>query len=282
MPSMPSNWASSLPPRSEDGLIHITLDVASQCIQKRVVRYDKNGDNHYDIISAFIKSMRGSDPDAAVYYLAKMLYAGEDVKFIARRIMILASEDIGNADPQALCVAVAAAQAVERVGMPESQIILSQAVTYMACAPQKQLRSQRHLRCHGLRQTHKNHSPATPSGRPLRRPRKTGPRHRLQIRPRLPKPLRTPTIPPHRNPGRTLLRTLRNGLRENLKRIPNQNQIPVLIKKSGRNTFLPGFFIPTQFTSTPKIPRHTFISYNQYTAQKKSSPPKRETALFII
>ena len=122
-------------PRSEDGFIHITLDLASQCIQKRVVRYDKNGDNHYDIISAFIKSMRGSDPDAAVYYLAKMLYAGEDVKFIARRIMILASEDIGNADPQALCVAVAAAQAVERVGMPESQIILSQAVTYMACAP---------------------------------------------------------------------------------------------------------------------------------------------------
>ena len=122
-------------PRSEDGIIHITLDVASQCIQKRVVSYDKDGDNHYDIISAFIKSMRGSDPDAAVYYLAKMLYAGEDVKFIARRIMILASEDIGNADPQALCVAVAAAQAVERVGMPESQIILSQAAAYMACAP---------------------------------------------------------------------------------------------------------------------------------------------------
>ena len=122
-------------PRSKDGKIHITLDVASECIQRRVVRYDKKGDNHYDIISAFIKSMRGSDPDAAVYYLAKMLYAGEDVKFIARRIMILASEDIGNADPQALCVATAAAQAVERVGMPESQIILSQAVTYMACAP---------------------------------------------------------------------------------------------------------------------------------------------------
>lgn len=121
--------------RAEDGKIHLTLSVAEECIQKRVVRYDKNGDNHYDIISAFIKSMRGSDPDAAVYYLAKMLYAGEDVKFIARRIMILASEDIGNADPQALQVAVAAAQAVERVGMPESQIILSQAVTYMACAP---------------------------------------------------------------------------------------------------------------------------------------------------
>lgn len=122
-------------PRAEDGKIHLTISVAEECIQKRVVRYDKNGDNHYDIISAFIKSMRGSDPDAAVYYLAKMLYAGEDVKFIARRIMILASEDIGNADPQALQVAVAAAQAVERVGMPESQIILSQAVTYMACAP---------------------------------------------------------------------------------------------------------------------------------------------------
>lgn len=122
-------------PRDSDGKIHITLEVASECIQKRVVRYDKNGDNHYDIISAFIKSMRGSDPDAAVYYLAKMLYAGEDVKFIARRMMILASEDIGNADPQALVVATAAAQAVERVGMPESQIILSQAAAYMACAP---------------------------------------------------------------------------------------------------------------------------------------------------
>ena len=122
-------------PRSEDGKIHITLDVASECIQKRVVRYDKTGDNHYDTISAFIKSMRGSDPDAAVYYLAKMLYAGEDIKFIARRIMICASEDVGNADPQALTVAVSAAQAVERVGMPEAQIILSQAVLYVATAP---------------------------------------------------------------------------------------------------------------------------------------------------
>ncbi|MCI7106967.1 MAG: replication-associated recombination protein A [Lachnospiraceae bacterium] len=121
--------------RSEDGIIHITIDVASECIQKRVISYDKTGDNHYDTISAFIKSMRGSDPDAAVYYLARMLYAGEDVKFIARRIMILASEDIGNADPMALTVAVSAAQAVERVGMPEAQIILAQAVTYMASAP---------------------------------------------------------------------------------------------------------------------------------------------------
>lgn len=121
--------------RSEDGIIHITLDVASECIQKRVINYDKTGDNHYDTISAFIKSMRGSDPDAAVYYLARMLYAGEDEKFIARRIMILASEDIGNADPQALQVAVAAAQAVERLGMPEARIVLAQAVTYMASAP---------------------------------------------------------------------------------------------------------------------------------------------------
>ena len=121
--------------RSEDGKIHITLEVASECIQKRVVGYDKTGDNHYDTISAFIKSMRGSDPDAAVYYLAKMLYAGEDVKFIARRIMICASEDVGNADPMALTVAVSAAQAVERIGMPESQIILSQAASYVACAP---------------------------------------------------------------------------------------------------------------------------------------------------
>ncbi len=121
--------------RGADGIIHITVEVASECIQKRVVNYDKRGDNHYDIISAFIKSMRGSDPDAAVYYLAKMLYAGEDVKFIARRIMICASEDVGNADPMALTVAVSAAQAVERIGMPESQIILAQAVTYIACAP---------------------------------------------------------------------------------------------------------------------------------------------------
>ncbi|MFI3171881.1 MAG: replication-associated recombination protein A [Eubacteriales bacterium] len=122
-------------PRSEDGMIHITLEVASACIQKRVVRYDKSGDNHYDTISAFIKSMRGSDPDAAVFYLAKMLYAGEDIKFIARRIMICASEDVGNADPNALMVAVSASQAVERIGMPEARIILSQAVTYVACAP---------------------------------------------------------------------------------------------------------------------------------------------------
>ncbi len=106
----------------EDGKIHITLDVASECIQKRVVQYDKTGDNHYDTISAFIKSMRGSDPDAAVYYLAKMLYAGEDIKFIARRIMICASEDVGNADPMALTVAVSAAQAVERIGMPEHRL----------------------------------------------------------------------------------------------------------------------------------------------------------------
>ena len=121
--------------RSEDGIIHITQEVATECIQKRVVRYDKSGDNHYDTISAFIKSMRGSDPDAAVYYLARMLYAGEDIKFIARRIMICASEDVSNADPMALVVATSAAQAVERIGMPEARIILAQAVTYVASAP---------------------------------------------------------------------------------------------------------------------------------------------------
>ena len=121
--------------RSDDEKIHITMDVAQECIQKRVVRYDKTGDNHYDTISAFIKSMRGSDPDAAIYYLAKMLYAGESVTFIARRIMVCASEDVGNADPNALMIAVSASQAVERIGMPEAKIILAQAVSYVACAP---------------------------------------------------------------------------------------------------------------------------------------------------
>ncbi len=121
--------------RAGDGKIHITRDVSQECIQKRVVRYDKTGDNHYDTISAFIKSMRGSDPDAAVYYLARMLYAGEEVAFIARRIMICAAEDVGNADPQALVVATNASLAVERIGMPEAQIILAQAAVYVACAP---------------------------------------------------------------------------------------------------------------------------------------------------
>lgn len=117
------------------GKIIIDIGVAEECIQRRNLKYDKSGDNHYDVISAFIKSMRGSDPDAATYYLAKMLYAGESVTFIARRIMICASEDVGNADPQAIVVAAACAQAVERVGMPEAQIILCQAATYVACAP---------------------------------------------------------------------------------------------------------------------------------------------------
>ena len=122
-------------PRNEDGNIHITLAVAQECIQKRTLRYDKDGDNHYDTISAFIKSMRGSDPDAAIYYLARMLYAGEDIKFIARRIMICAAEDVSNADPQALVVATNAALAVERLGMPEARIVLAQAASYVACAP---------------------------------------------------------------------------------------------------------------------------------------------------
>ncbi|WP_352400802.1 AAA family ATPase [Anaerotignum sp.] len=121
--------------KEKDGKIHITLPVAEECIQKRALNYDKNGDNHYDTISAFIKSMRGSDPDAALYYLAKMIYAGEDPKFIARRVVICASEDVGNADPHALQVAVAAMQAVDFIGLPEGRIPLAQAVTYVSCAP---------------------------------------------------------------------------------------------------------------------------------------------------
>jgi len=121
--------------RSDDGKIHITSEVAEECIQKKVARYDKDGDNHYDTISAFIKSMRGSDPDAAVYYMARMINAGEDPKFIARRMMVCASEDVGNADPNALQVAVAASLAAERIGMPEARIILAQAATYIATAP---------------------------------------------------------------------------------------------------------------------------------------------------
>ena len=117
------------------GVIRITLSVAEECIQRRAIYYDKNGDNHYDTISAFIKSMRGSDPDAAVYYLAKMLHSGESITFIARRIMICAAEDVGNADPRALEVAVSASLAVERLGMPEARIPLAQAAIYVACAP---------------------------------------------------------------------------------------------------------------------------------------------------
>ena len=120
---------------SADGKIHIDLKVAEECIQKKSIRYDKTGDNHYDTIAAFIESMCGSDADAAIYYLARMLSAGEDVKFIARRMMIAASEEVGNADPMAICVAAAAAQAVERVGMPEGRIILAQAAAYIASAP---------------------------------------------------------------------------------------------------------------------------------------------------
>lgn len=121
--------------KDENGIINIDIQTAQECIQKRALNYEKGGDNHYDTVSAFIKSMRGSDPDAALYYLAKMIYAGEDVKFIARRIVICASEDVGNADPHALQVAVSAAQAVDFIGMPESRIILAQAVTYVSCAP---------------------------------------------------------------------------------------------------------------------------------------------------
>ena len=120
---------------SEDGVIHIDLAVAEECIQKKAIRYDKDGDNHYDTIAAFIESMCGSDPDGALYYLGRMISAGEDVKYIARRMLVAASEEVGNADPMAICVAASAAIGVERVGMPEGRIILAQAATYIASAP---------------------------------------------------------------------------------------------------------------------------------------------------
>jgi len=128
--------------RSDDGYLHITLPIMQECIQKKSIRYDKDGDNHYDTISAFIKSMRGSDPDAALYYLARMLEAGEDVRFIARRIMICAAEDVGLADPRAIEIATDCALAVERVGMPEGQIILAEAAVYIATAPKSNASSQ--------------------------------------------------------------------------------------------------------------------------------------------
>ncbi|MEE8808364.1 MAG: replication-associated recombination protein A [Lactimicrobium sp.] len=128
--------------RSDDGYLHITLPIIQECIQKKSIRYDKDGDNHYDTVSAFIKSMRGSDPDAALYYLARMLEAGEDVRFIARRIMICAAEDVGLADPRAIEIATSCALAVERVGMPEGQIILGEAAVYVATAPKSNAASQ--------------------------------------------------------------------------------------------------------------------------------------------
>ena len=122
-------------PPDKNGIVHFTLEVAEESIQKKAVVYDRDEDAHYDTASAFIKSMRGSDPDAALYWLAKLIYAGEDPRFIARRIVICAAEDVGNADPQALILAVAAQQAVEFVGMPEARIPLAQAVAYIASCP---------------------------------------------------------------------------------------------------------------------------------------------------
>lgn len=122
-------------PPGPDGHVHLNRAIAEDSIQKKAVVYDADEDGHYDTISAFIKSVRGSDPHAAVYWLAKMLYAGEDPRFIARRLVILASEDIGNADPHGLVLATAAAHACELVGMPEARIVLAQATTYLACAP---------------------------------------------------------------------------------------------------------------------------------------------------
>jgi putative ATPase len=122
-------------PKSKDGSLHITSAIAAESIQKKQVNYDGDGDAHYDTVSAFIKSMRGSDADAALYWMAKMIYAGEDLRFIARRIVICAAEDVGNADPQALILANAAFQSAEFIGLPEARIILAQAAVYVACAP---------------------------------------------------------------------------------------------------------------------------------------------------
>lgn len=127
--------AAKISQPGEDGICHITQSVLEEALQRRTLLYDRNGDYHYDIISAFIKSVRGSDPDAAVYWLARMLDSGEDPKFIARRLIVLASEDIGNADPHALMLATAAFTAVDYIGMPEARIVLAQATTYLAAAP---------------------------------------------------------------------------------------------------------------------------------------------------
>ena len=231
MPSMPSNWASSLPP--------VAKTVSSTSPWMWHLSASRNASSATTKTETTTTTSSPPSSKACVAQtltqqsttLQKMLYAGEDVKFIARRIMILASEDIGkrrSPGPLRSSRRSSGSRTRRNARIPDHPLPGSH---LHGLRPQKQLRSQRHLRCHGLSQTHKNHSPATPPGRPLRRPRKTGPRHRLQIRPRLPKPLRTPTIPPHRNPGRTLLRTLRNGLRKKTKRIPEQNQIPVLIQK---------------------------------------------------
>ena len=165
-------------PRDTDGKIHLTLEVASECIQKRVVRYDKNGDNHYDIISAFIKSMRGSDPDAAVYYLAKMLYAGEDVKFIARRIMILASEDIGNADPQA---SVWQRQQHKQWNVWECRSpdhSFPGSYIHGLCT-QEQFCSKCHTGSHALREGEEDNRSGASAGCPLWWPRKSGSWYRI-------------------------------------------------------------------------------------------------------
>ena len=207
--------------RAADGNIHIDLATAQECIQKRALGYDKDGDNHYDTISAFIKSMRGSDPDAAVYYLARMIYAGEDVKFIARRIMICAAEDVGNADPQALGVAVNAALAAERLGLPEARIVLSQAATYVACAPKSNAAYEAIDKAlDTVRSTKTPPVPNHTEGQPLQGRGKTGPRPGVSLRPQLPASLREAAVPPRRHGGRRVLHAHGQRLREADGRLP--------------------------------------------------------------
>ncbi len=188
--------------RGQDGRIHITLDVAQECIQKRAARYDKSGDNHYDTISAFIKSMRGSDPDAAVYYLARMLYAGESVAFVARRIMICAAEDVGNADPQALVVATNGRGADRHAGGPDHP---GPGRGLCGQRAQEQCGQRGHLRRHGGGGAYREPAHPHPSpGRPLQGSGQAGPGHRIQIRPRLSQQLCKAAVSP--------LRTGREGV----------------------------------------------------------------------
>ncbi len=179
-----------------DPPLHVTLDVAEQSIQRKAVVYDATGDEHYDAASALIKSMRGSDPDAAVYWVARMLQAGEDPRFIARRIAILASEDIGLADPMAIQVAAAAYQITERVGMPECQLTLGQAAIYMATAPKSNAAAKAiWAAMKDVEEGPDDPGSPTPARRPLPRRQTARERRRLQVRPRRPAGVCRPGLP---------------------------------------------------------------------------------------
>ena len=207
------------PARSVGG--EITAEAVAEAIQRRQVRYDRAGDDHYQTVSAFIKSLRGSDPDAAVFYLAKMLAAGEDPRFIARRMVILASEDVGNADPQALLVATAAAEAVERIGLPEAGLNLAQAATYLATAPKSNRAAKRPLAGPGGDRGRGQHGGApAPAQRLLRRRPRPGLRPGLPVRPRLTRAAYVPQRHLPEGVDEPLLRARRPGVRARDRRAP--------------------------------------------------------------